>query len=54
MRKTSLRSFLLFSGGAAVAALAIQWGSARSVDAARYEDLDLFTVALPDVLQLTS
>ena len=46
MRHAGLRSFLLFSGGAVVAALAIQWSSARSVDAARYEDLDLFTSVL--------
>ena len=43
---SGLRSFLLFTGGAMVAAFAIQWSSARSVDAARYEDLDLFTSVL--------
>ncbi len=46
MRNAGLRSFLLFTGGAAAAALAIQWSAARTVDAARYEDLDLFTSVL--------
>lgn len=46
MRSAGLRSFLLFTGGAVIASLAMQWGSARSVDAARYEDLDLFTSVL--------
>ena len=46
MRHAGLRSFLLFTGGAAVAALAIQWSTPRTVGAARYEDLDLFTSVL--------
>jgi len=46
MRHSGLRSLLLFTGGAALALALLHLGSARSVDAARYEDLDLFASVL--------
>ncbi len=46
MRHPGLRSLLLFVGGAALGVALLHLGSVRSVDAARYEDLDLFTSVL--------